>query len=407
MGNNTSKTGKTKSAISELSKEKLNQMGLLFKPNNCEKTEITQDKLKGIWQKYLTKGLLTSIISVMFVSKTMYIRFEDFADFYWKACENTSESEAEIFLELIKTVESECKVHEYLGRVVTEFMKSYFKICAIDADSNYNRWIKFGSCSDYTSSLATYLLADLKDKEVSSLNLPNTLEEEIVLFPEFVSKSGYTSILNLSELIFLRWNLGQKTTHKWRLLFCLDNDGQSWSTFLKAITAQGPTLIVIRDTNGYLFGAFASESWNVNPNFYGNDDSFLFTLQPNMNTFESSGFNKNYQYINTGQSTLPNGLGMGGVHNYWGLFLNANFGSGLVSESCTTYKNYTRLAHDKEFTLDKLQVWAVGAPDPTPEELGERTSILDKDPSAAAILELAGRTLHSTELRKMKPVDEE
>lgn len=60
---------------------------------------------------------------------------------------------------------------------------------------------------------------------------------------------------------------------------------------------------------------------------------------------------------------------MGGVHNYWGLFLNANFGSGLVSESCTTYKNYTRLAHDKEFTLDKLQVWAVGAPDPTPEEL--------------------------------------
>lgn len=46
MGNNTSKTGKTKSAISELSKEKLNQMGLLFKPNNCEKTEITQDKLK-------------------------------------------------------------------------------------------------------------------------------------------------------------------------------------------------------------------------------------------------------------------------------------------------------------------------------------------------------------------------
>uniref|UniRef100_A0A023FB64 MTOR-associated protein MEAK7 n=1 Tax=Triatoma infestans TaxID=30076 RepID=A0A023FB64_TRIIF len=428
MGNNSTKSDK--SATTKLAKEKIQQIGLLFNTNNCEKTEITQDRLKGIWHKYLSKGLLTAILGVIFANKT-YIMFEDFIDFYWKACENTSESEAEIILELIKTIGNGCKRHEYHRSVVTEFIQSYFKICAINADSFYNHWVKFGSFTDDTSSLTDYLLEGLNDEEIDfetlnlwingnslfriiSHNVFKTLfnivalEEEVTLFPEFVHKSGYASILRPSDVIMLRWNLGQKSTLKWRLLFCLDNDGQSWSTFLKAIIAQGPTLIVIQDTNKYVFGAFASQSWNVNPNFYGNEDSFLFTLQPKMNNFESSGYNKNYQYINTGQSTLPNGLGMGGVHNYWGLFLNASFGSGLVSESCTTFKNYKRLAYDKEFTIDKLQVWGVGVPDPTPEELGERTtSVLDKDPAAVAILELAGRTLHSTEIRKMKPVDEE
>lgn len=75
-------------------------------------------------------------------------------------------------------------------------MKSYFKICAIDADSNYNRWIKFGSCSDYTSSLATYLLADLKDKEVSSLNLPNS--------KFFVNNNNLTFVFESTRVIYDR-----------------------------------------------------------------------------------------------------------------------------------------------------------------------------------------------------------
>ncbi|KAK9497788.1 hypothetical protein O3M35_003711 [Rhynocoris fuscipes] len=404
------------------------QIRLLFNGCNDEKAEITKDKVKELWHGYLTQKLLAVILSVLYERKRLYVLFEEFINFYWDSCEISTEHEAELMLKLVNAIGNETVNEKWLLILISEFIQSFFKIFETENDCAFNDWVKFGSLHDEPLNLAEYFLNNMDDTDdkhitVDALNslftnnalfrilchhvyktLFNTisLEKKIAYFPDVVIRSNYKPILTLSELLFLQWHLGQKSTCKWRLLFSIDNDGESWSSFLKTILGQGPTVIVIQDSNGFKFGAYASQSWNTNPNFYGDENSFIYTLHPKMNVFESSGYNKNFQYINTGQATLPNGLAMGGVHNYWGLFLSSDFGNGLVSESCTTYKNYIKLSSEKEFTVDKLQVWGVGAPDPTPEELGERTSILDKDPSAAVMLELAGRKLHSTEIRQIK-----
>lgn len=51
---------------------------------------------------------------------------------------------------------------------------------------------------------------------------------------------------------------------------------------------------------------------------------------------------------------------MGGQFNYWGLWLDCEYGHGECSESCTTFKNYSQLSVNKQFEIRNIEVWAVG-----------------------------------------------
>ena len=58
---------------------------------------------------------------------------------------------------------------------------------------------------------------------------------------------------------------------------------------------------------------------------------------------------------------------MGGQHGYFGLWLDSNFGSGhsRARPKCTTYGS-PQLSGQEDFSLDSMEVWAVGKP-PEPE----------------------------------------
>ena len=75
-----------------------------------------------------------------------------------------------------------------------------------------------------------------------------------------------------------------------------------------------------------MFGGFATDSWKLGPKFYGKPESFLFQLSPTVGVFDSTPFNSNYQYFNLKQKTMPNGLGMGGQLEYFGLWIDSEFG---------------------------------------------------------------------------------
>lgn len=51
---------------------------------------------------------------------------------------------------------------------------------------------------------------------------------------------------------------------------------------------------------------------------------------------------------------------MGGQFNYWGLWLDSDYGKGQCSESCTTFRNYIQLGVNKNFVIRNIEVWAVG-----------------------------------------------
>ncbi|XP_027060101.1 TLD domain-containing protein 1-like isoform X1 [Pocillopora damicornis] len=171
------------------------------------------------------------------------------------------------------------------------------------------------------------------------------------------------SLLDIPSIILLNHHLPQSSQHQWRLLFSTQTHGESFSAFIHQITNQGPMIIVARDTGGHIFGGFASVSWSIKSHFVGDSYCFLFSLKPKMGVYHPTGYNENFMYLNMGMQTMPNGLGMGGQLNYFGFWLNEDFGSGHSrgQPSCTTYGSPV-LSAEEEFKLDRLEAWGVGVP---------------------------------------------
>ncbi|XP_071054421.1 MTOR-associated protein MEAK7 [Onthophagus taurus] len=216
---------------------------------------------------------------------------------------------------------------------------------------------------------------------------------------------SYPSILDMNQIVFINAHLPQQYQLEWRFLFSSEIHGESFSTLIGRIVNQGPSVLILEDQNGHMFGGFAPANWTLGPNFFGDDSSFLFTLVPKMRVFPTTGYNQHFQYLNLHQQTLPNGLAMGGQHGYCGIWLDEDYGNGHTSESCTTYSGYFQMSHTKQFTYRHLEVWGLGSPPPTPQERGERVgmSVLDGNVESKALLKMAGRQMHSEGVRDPTP----
>ncbi|XP_053742096.1 MTOR-associated protein MEAK7 isoform X1 [Synchiropus splendidus] len=211
------------------------------------------------------------------------------------------------------------------------------------------------------------------------------------------------SLLDLPTIVFLAPLLPERLSAPWRLVFSTQLHGESFTRLVAALTGHGPNLLVIKDTKGHVFGGFASCSWEVKPQFQGDSRCFLFTIVPRLRVFTATSYNQHFMYLNQNQQTMPNGLGMGGQHHYFGLWLDSDFGRGhsRARPKCTTYGS-PQLSADEDFAVDCVEVWAVGKL-PEPEEDDEvkgKKSILDADPEAEALLEMTGRSLQSQGLRE-------
>jgi hypothetical protein len=79
-----------------------------------------------------------------------------------------------------------------------------------------------------------------------------------------------STILDKNALIYINnYNLPKHLTSEWRLLFCNSLFGDSFSQLVGHIVNKGPSLIVVKDKDGFIFGGFASQGWELNPKFYG------------------------------------------------------------------------------------------------------------------------------------------
>ncbi|MFT7813991.1 TLD domain-containing protein 1 [Arapaima gigas] len=240
------------------------------------------------------------------------------------------------------------------------------------------------------------------------------------------------SLVDLPLLLFLAPQLPGGQSTPWRLLFSTQLHGESFTRLVGSCVRRGPTLLLLRDTHGYMFGGFVSCSWEIKPQFQGDSRCFLFTVSPSLRVYTYTGYNHHYMYLNQGQRTMPNGLvsltlyavsllfpsewlhgfvhglqGMGGHHNYFGLWLDSDFGHGhsWARPRCITY-NSPQLSAEENFTLDSLEVWGVGEPPESQEQTLGKKSVLDGDPESQAIMEMAGKTLHSQGLREPEEGEE-
>lgn len=204
----------------------------------------------------------------------------------------------------------------------------------------------------------------------------------------------FTSMLSAAQVMFLNSALPSVLQSEWRFLFSTTSHGWSFSIFMKQIVGRGPTLLVVEDQSGNKFGGFASVSWEVRPQFHGTPECFLFALEPQAGIFRSTGYNRNFMYLNyLEKNTMPNGLGMGGREELFGLWLDYDFGKGLVAPTCTTFHS-PQLSRHQELEICGVEVWALGEEEKdSDEEEGTRKqkSALDRNPEARAMMDLIGR----------------
>jgi hypothetical protein len=66
----------------------------------------------------------------------------------------------------------------------------------------------------------------------------------------------------------------------WSLAYSTKTCGSSTKQFFRLVEEIGPSVLVIKAAEtGYIFGAFASESWRQERLYYGSGDCFLYTFQ--------------------------------------------------------------------------------------------------------------------------------
>ncbi|CAG8462574.1 1648_t:CDS:2 [Ambispora gerdemannii] len=235
----------------------------------------------------------------------------------------------------------------------------------------------------------------LTSKQITNLRKTNLLAPQInSLFPT----KSFSQLLSPDDYFLLVYNLPSNcrvTPHT--MIFSSTFDGDSWHTFVNSLLYQGSTIIVVKDTDGYVFGGFVYEDWHMLPRFYGSNLNFLFTVRPKLRVYSgANGFNENWQYLNSGTQTLPNemllGLGMGGQLDYFGFWIDSNFitGHSRAAPLSSTY-NSPRLSKQEEFKIDQVEVWLVKPTERDPDTIPhqQKYSAMDRNPAEMELLEMA------------------
>lgn len=105
-----------------------------------------------------------------------------------------------------------------------------------------------------------------------------------------------TTRLLLSPFSFSPGSLGQlEVMYEWlptrvRILdlvkvFDADVDGYSFLTFISTMEALDESLLVLKTSEGQIFGIFVNVPWRKSPGFIGSQECILFTLQPEIHGY--------------------------------------------------------------------------------------------------------------------------
>jgi hypothetical protein len=112
-----------------------------------------------------------------------------------------------------------------------------------------------------------------------------------------------------------------------------------------------PNILIVKDTNDNVFGAFNVEQWAIHQDYFGTGESFLFSFKKDK-PFEAyfwSGKNNFIQFAN------DDAIGIGGGGDGFGLFLDGDFSGGTTACS-ETFSNQL-LSNEEEFDCKYVELW--------------------------------------------------
>ncbi|KAG7474338.1 nuclear receptor coactivator 7 isoform X1 [Solea senegalensis] len=136
--------------------------------------------------------------------------------------------------------------------------------------------------------------------------------------------------------------------HSWQLVYSTAVHGSSLKTMYRNMKGlDSPVLLVVKDMNKKVFGAFSTVPFRVSKYYYGTGETFLFSFNPTFQVYRWSGENS---YLVNGKM---DSLQIGGGGNGFALWLDADLNHG-ASFSCPTFHN-APLSNQEDFIVQDLE----------------------------------------------------
>ncbi|XP_023128183.2 nuclear receptor coactivator 7 isoform X2 [Amphiprion ocellaris] len=138
--------------------------------------------------------------------------------------------------------------------------------------------------------------------------------------------------------------------YHWRLAYSTVKHGTSLKTLYRSLAeVDSPVLLVIKDMDNQIFGAFSTHPFRVSEHCYGTGETFLYSFCPEIKVYRWTGENSYFVKGNT------DSLQMGGGGGQLGLWLDAELYRGTTTK-CATFNNQP-LSSQQDFNIHSVEVW--------------------------------------------------
>lgn len=148
---------------------------------------------------------------------------------------------------------------------------------------------------------------------------------------------------------------------KWKRVYSLARDGDSFDTCLRLVREYNQTLVIIRTSKNELFGGFAEAAWEqpqlAGAQFYGGPTSCLFKVldasKPKIKAYRWTGANRYIQLTDNHRKLLA--FGGGGEEGLFGLCVESDFQRGSTGH-CDTFGNEP-LCSEENFRIVDVEIF--------------------------------------------------
>ncbi|CDW85582.1 oxidation resistance protein [Stylonychia lemnae] len=227
---------------------------------------------------------------------------------------------------------------DYQKSCKREVSSTYVKFYDQNVDSNQQSFLNFHSNKDSQQQK----LVDQYQYASKGPLTKNSLLISVCL-PEFniMVKDQSEIITNENRKLITFFLPGLIRMREWKLLYTISVDGVSMQTFFRRVKSRDNTVIIIKDLNDSIFGAYCCEEWKKHQGYFGLGESFVFKFIDEQEDIKVFGYTQENDKI---QFCDDNCLMIGGGKR-----------DGRSSES-ETFNNEV-LSAERDFYVKAFEVW--------------------------------------------------
>ena len=174
------------------------------------------------------------------------------------------------------------------------------------------------------------------------------LDSNLFLIDSLIIKQNFQYIENI-----IKW-INSKNKLQSKLLYRKSKDGDSYDIFHKLCDNQGPTMILIKSTEGFIIGGYTPLDWDNHSGWKIDNETFLFSLSDN-HIFKKKSLS--IESIKCSKDLGPFFHCIGFIKK-----IN-NMNQGSFSFGCSNYENHDKIipneSKSRTFDVEEVEVYKI------------------------------------------------